>query len=293
MSADARSRIARATSDVLALLAARAGLVATVVATAGAPGLLQAQGPLVAEESALRLGNESWSVAITPYAWLAGQSSDVDGQALRQSFSDLASITNLGFQGRIAARVGKVIFGGDYTYADQTSTTAIGRTSIDMGVVQHIVDLKVGYPVYDSRARDTDGGGLALWLAAGARYWDNDTEFTITRQPILPGGETEIVEEQAAQTWWDPVLGALAHWPVTDRVGFTARGTVGGFGIGDASSYLWDGEGAATFRLGRRFLLSAGYRAFRYDRTDGEGDDEVHQNVTVMGLILGLSVGVF
>ncbi|MEJ2504178.1 MAG: hypothetical protein P8177_12850, partial [Gemmatimonadota bacterium] len=87
--------------------------------------------------------------------------------------------------------------------------------------------------------------------------------------------------------------GVLAHWPVTPAVGFTARGTVGGFGIGNASSYLWDAEAAATFRLGPRFLLSAGYRTFRYDREDGEGDDRITQNVNVAGLIVGLSVALF
>ena len=252
----------------------------------------QAQDPLLLEQAPPAAGETSWSLAVTPYVWLAAQSTDVGGRALRQSFTDLASITNLGFQGRVALRIGRVLVGGDYTYADQASTTAIGRTSIDMGVRQHIVDLKIGYPAYDSRTADMDGG-MALWVAAGGRYWDNDTDFTITREPLLPGGETEIVEEEAAQSWWDPVIGVLAHWPVTAAVGFGARGTVGGFGVGDASSYLWDAEATATFALGRRLLLSTGYRAFRYDRTDGEGADEVSQNVTVSGLILGVAVGLF
>ena len=258
----------------------------------GAPGRLHAQDPLLMEPEVASTEGPGWSLAVTPYVWLAAQSTDVGGRALRQSFTDLASITNLGFQGRVAGRVGKVILGVDYTYADQASTTAIGRTSIDMGVRQHIVDMKLGYPAYDSRSPEMDGG-LALWIAAGARYWDNDTEFVITREPILPGGETQIVEEQATQTWWDPVLAVLAHWPVTRAVGFSARGTVGGFGLGNASSYLWDAEAAATFALGRRVLLSTGYRAFRYDRVDGEGEEEVSQNVTVAGLIFGLSIGLF
>jgi hypothetical protein len=260
-------------------------------ASLGGAGGLHAQSPLVAEQDPAG-GATTWGLAVTPYAWLAAQSTDVGGRALRQSFSDLASITNLALQGRVAARIGDVILLGDYTYADQASTTAIGRTSIDLGVRQHIVDLRAGYPVYDSRPAELTGG-TGVWVAAGARYWDNETEFVITRQPLLPGGDTEIVEEEAALTWWDPVVGVLAHWPVTPAVGFTARGTVGGFGIGNASSYLWDAEAAATFRLGPRFLLSAGYRTFRYDREDGEGDDRITQNVNVAGLIVGLSVALF
>jgi hypothetical protein len=267
-----------------------AAFAAAPFAAPGSGGDLRAQSPLAPEPEAGAGSVPTWSLVVTPYVWLAGQSSDVGGRALRQSFSDLASLTNLGFQGRVAARIGKVIVQGDYTYADQTATTAIGRTSIDMGVRQHIVDVKAGYPVYDSRPAELTGG-MGVWVAAGARYWDNDTEFIITRQPLLPGGDTEIVEEAAAQTWWDPVLGILAQWPVTSNVGFTARGTVGGFGVGNASSYLWDAEAAATFRLGPRFLLSTGYRAFRYDRADGEGEDRVTQDVTVTGLAVGLSVG--
>ena len=129
-------------------------------------------------------------------------------------------------------------------------------------------------------------------MAAGARYWDNKTDFTITRRPLLPSGETTIQTESTAQTWWDPVLGLAMHFPVTPKVGFFVRLTGGGFGIGNASDYMWDGEFVALFRLSNRFLVSAGYRQFKYDRTDGTGDEEVRQTVTVTGPMIGLSIGI-
>jgi hypothetical protein len=35
---------------------------------------------------------------LSPYAWLAGQATDVGGEKIRQSFNDVASLTNFGFQ---------------------------------------------------------------------------------------------------------------------------------------------------------------------------------------------------
>jgi hypothetical protein len=40
-------------------------------------------------------------------------------------------------------------------------------------------------------------------------------------------------------------------------------------------------------------MISAGYRQFKYDRTDGEGEDEVKQTVSVVGPAIGLSIGIF
>ena len=78
------------------------------------------------------------------------------------------------------------------------------------------------------------------------------------------------------------------HFPVTPKVGFLVRGTGGGFGIGDASDYLWDAEFAALFQLTDRLLISAGYRQFKYKRED----DGVEQTVSVIGPAIGLSIGI-
>lgn len=255
-------------------------------------GISWAQDPLELEETTAPVSKGDWGLAVTPYAWFAAQASDVGGAELRQSFNDLASITNLGFQARLLARYKWVLFNADWTYADQKSETAIGRTSIDMRLDQHILDLKVGGKVHDTRTAAQDGG-VGIWVAAGARYWDNSVDFTITTQPIFPGNDPSVTTEKTGQTYWDPVLGLVFQWPATPKVGFAVRATGGGLGIGNASTYMWDAEFAALFRLSRRFLLTAGYRTFKYDRKDGEGEDEVRQKVTVMGPFIGLSFGIF
>jgi len=239
-------------------------------------------------ESAIR---DNWGLSITPYAWLASQSSDVGGAKLRQSFDDLASVTNLGFQGRLLVRWQWLHFAADWTYADMTSNTEIGRTRIDMDLKQNILDMKLGATVYDSTT-PKQNGGIAVWAGAGTRYWDNQVDFTITTQPILPSGSVSVVTENTGQTWWDPVLGLGFHFPVTPAVGFQILATGGGFGIGDASDYIWDVEFAALFRLSRRFMINAGYRQFKYDRTDGSGDEEVSQTVTVSGPFIGVKIDI-
>lgn len=262
------------------------------VALAAFAGNAFAQDPLELEEEITVAALEEFGLAITPYAWFAAQSSDVGGQALRQSFNDLASITNFGFQGKLIARWRWMLLTADFTYADQKSQTEIFLTSIDMELDQYILDLKLGVNVYDTRTVEQDGG-MGIWVSAGARYWDNKVVFTTTRRPILPDGETIVVTEETGQTYWDPVLGVVMQFPVTPKVGFLVRVTGGGFGIGNASDYMWDAEFIALFRLSNRFLISAGYRQFKYDRTDGSGSDEVRQTVTVTGPAIGLSIGIF
>jgi hypothetical protein len=228
----------------------------------------------------------------TPYAWFAAQSTDVGGQQIRSSFNDLASITNFGFQTRLYARWRWVTFTADWTYADMKSESDIHLTSLDFKINQHILDMKLGGKVYDTRTTAKDGG-VGIWVAAGARYWDNTINYTVTTRPILPGNDPSVDTGTDAQTWWDPVLGLNMHFPVTPKVSFLVRATGGSFGIGNASDYMWDAEFAALFRLTNRLMLSAGYRQFKYRRDDGEGEEKITQTVTVIGPAIGLSIGIF
>lgn len=258
-----------------------------VLVAGGLPRAATAQDPLEFE----RPEQDEWRLTLTPYAWFAAQASDVGGEKLRQSFSDLASITNVGFQIRSTARLRQLLVHADWTYADLASTTSIGQTKIDLGVKQHILDLRAGRTVFDSRTIEQDGG-LAVGVSGGARLWVNDIDYTISRVPIIPG-DTTVVSDSDKQNWWDPMVGVFLHFPVTTVVGFHVRASGGGLGIGAASDYVWDAEFLASFRLGRRFLVLAGYRTFKYSRTDGEGADELNQTVSVTGPLLGLTAGIF
>lgn len=257
-----------------------------------AVGSVQAEEPRELEGNEAIISEEEWTLALTPYAWFAAQSTDVGGTALRQSFNDLASMTNMGGQMRLAAKWRWLLLSADVTVADMQSENTIGRTSIDLGIDQLILDLKFGVKVHDTRNAGQEGG-MAVWIGAGGRYWDNTVDYTITTQPILPDRPPEVTFDREIQRWWDPVLGLTFHFPVTPKVGFAIRATGGGFGIGDASDYLWDAETAALFRLSKRLGLSVGYRQFKYSRTDGAGDDKIEQTVNVSGPAIGLAIALF
>ena len=257
----------------------------------GATGTAFAQDPLEFEPTRPGVGGGDWGLAVTPYAWLAANSTDVGTKQIRQSFSDLASLTNVGFQGRVLLRWRWLSFVSDWTYAELGADHQVGPVRYSPAIRQNILDMKFGASVYDSRTPESTGG-VGVWVAAGGRYWDNAVNVHVVTQPVLPGGsvtEETIVDNQA---WWDPVLGMTLHFPVSPKVGFMVRTTIGGAGIGNASTYLWDAELGALFRLSPRFRIDASYRAFKYDRTDGEGDAAVNQTVSVVGPSVGLSIGI-
>ena len=128
-----------------------------------------AQDPLELEEDYYSSALDEWGLAITPYAWFAANSTDVGGQAIRQSFNDLASLTNIGFQCRLLARWRWMLFLADWTYADMGTEQEIGFVKTDIGVKQHILDMKLGGSVYDTRTPAQDSG-IAIWVAAGAGH---------------------------------------------------------------------------------------------------------------------------
>ncbi len=265
------------------------GIALTLLASLGTA---LAADPLETQRDSTETDARDWGLAVTPYVLFGAQSTDVAGQQIRRSFNDLASLANFGFMGRVTARYKWLLFVADGAYADLESAQDIGRTHVGLNVAQNILDLKLMGKVFDNRSPEQDKG-VGIWAGAGARYWNNDIDVLVVRQPILPSGDEERDQVTGSQSWWDPVLGVSTHFPVTQTVGFSVRATAGGFGIGSASTFMWDGEFAALFRLSKRLLLSAGYRRFMYTRTEGEGADETKTEVSVNGPTIGLSIGIF
>ena len=253
---------------------------------------LHAQDPLDLELDASAAFGEEWGLVFTPYMFLASQSIDLGSQEIRQSFNDLATLTDFAFQGRLTARYKRLLFSADGTYANLSTDQTIGRMTINGEVEQRILDMKFYWPVFDSRTPERTGG-VGVWVGAGARYWSTAILLDIRTEPILPSGQPSQDTVDSFEDWWDPELGLALHFPVTPAVGFSMRATGGGFGVGNASDLMWETEFTALFRVSRRFLVSAGYKQYRYTRTEGEGDEEIETKEWMVGPWLGFSFGIF
>ncbi len=231
-----------------------------------------------------------WRFIVSPYAWLAGQATDVGGEKIRQSFNDVSSLANFGFQLNTLVMYKKWIFLADGTYADLGSNTEQGLLMIDLNIKQYILDLKLGYLVHSALERDEVESvirGWALEANAGAKYWRNDVMFgykiEIGSPPYVEGGFTE------PQAWWDLMVGLKARFILSRSVllGISANG--GGFGIGNSSKFSYDFTYVNTFKVSKLISITAGYRTFRYKREEGEGDDILETKVSAFGPLLGVS----
>jgi len=232
---------------------------------------------------------KDWSFSISPYAWLAGNATDVGGEKLRQSFNDLSSLTNFGFQMATTARYKRITATLDWTYAHLGAEMGNSALTVDAHVYQWIVDSKLGYIVYDKIDYQEDNviAGWSLEANIGAKYWVNDinVDYTLLIFDKFPI-EGNIGEKQ---DWWDLMLGLKSNFILSKSVLLSIGGDVGGFGIGNSSDFAWDMSYANTFKVSELILVTAGYRSFRYKRIDGTGDDELKTKVHAYGPFIGVS----
>lgn len=232
---------------------------------------------------------KDWSFSFSPYAWLAGNATDVGGEKLRQSFNDLSSLTNFGFQMATNARYKRFTATLDWTYAHLGTKFTNTALEVDAHVYQWIVDPKLGYIVYDKINYNENNviAGWSLEANIGAKYWVNDidVDYTILIFDKFPI-EGNIGEKQ---DWWDLMLGLKSNFILSKSVLLSVAGDVGGFGIANSSKFAWDFTYANTFKVSELIMVTAGYRSFRYKRIDGTGADEVKTKVHAYGPFIGVS----
>lgn len=231
---------------------------------------------------------KDWEFKISPYALLAAQATDVDGEKIRQSFNDLASLTNFGFQIAAQAKYKKWFLNSNLTIAKLGANETIGPAQVDLNIHQIILDTKLGYVIIDN-FKDTNNviEGWSVETTIGAIYWLNDVNIDLDIQiGDLPPIKDTIKEKQE---WVDLVLGANFRLVLSKTVGLGISANIGGFGIGNSSELYWDLTYINTFKVSKHIDVAAGYRTFKYNRTDGTGVDEINTSVTVFGPLLGIS----
>ena len=232
---------------------------------------------------------KDWSFSLTPYALLASQSTNVGGNRITQSFGELSSLTDAGFQLIAAVRYKRFGLAMDGTWASLGSEAEQGPLLLDVRVKQKILDFRGSYVVYETFQMEDNRiiDGWSLEVLAGAKYWGNDlnVDYTVLLggRPVLEGS----VEEP--QNWWDPMLGVRTTISLAPKVLLSSWISFGGFGIGNSSKFAYDFTYLNAFRVSRLITINAGFRNFRYRRVDGSGTDELETRVNVLGPFLGVS----
>lgn len=229
--------------------------------------------------------SKKWRFSITPYALLAAQSTDVDGEAIRQNFNDLSSMTNAGFQIITTVRYDKFSLSFDGTFANLGGSGETGPIKVDLSIDQKIFDIKFGYKIYDNfkLSKDQAINGWSIDFSLGGKYMLNDVNLDyfiyLGDIPIYDGSFPKKLE------WWDLMVGVNTKFIVSPKFLVSVAYNAGGFGIGNSSKFASDFTYINSFKVQKHILVNAGFRSFNYDRID----DEVNTKVSVLGPMLGVS----
>ena len=233
---------------------------------------------------------KDWSYSITPYALLASQSTRVNGEQFSQSFGELSSLTNAGFQFIASVRYKRFGLSIDGTFANLGTTAAEGPLDLEITIDQTILDFVGSYQLYGTFAMEENRviDGWSLDLLLGPKYWSNG----VTIDYSFSLGDTPIFEDtiEQPQDWWDLMVGLRTTISLSPRVLLSSWLKFGGFGIGNSAKITHDFTYLNAFRVSKLITINAGFRNFRYKRIDGGGDSEVETRVNVLGPFLGLSL---
>lgn len=115
-------------------------------------------------------------------------------------------------------------------------------------------------------------------VLAGFRYTDQETGID-----IRPGPEAKVSE-----SWWDPIVGGRWIWNFGRQWQFTARGDIGGFGVG--SDFTWNASSLFIWQPWKHVALAAGYRALDQDYESGTGPERYKWDVLLHGPLVGIDI---
>ena len=126
---------------------------------------------------------------------------------------------------------------------------------------------------------------VTLDALGGGRYWNNDMELDVSG-PIV--GTRSLSRDEDLT---DLFAGFRVHQRVTERLSWSVRADVGGFGIiGDSSDFSWNAMALLGFELTKHFTLWGGYRALSVDKEHGSGASKRGLDLTLHGPIIGLEI---
>lgn len=243
-----------------------------------------------AEETSSKNRNESkWLFDVIPYFWMAGMGGDVTVKGreadISTSFSDIWDNLDLGAQVHVEAKKGRWGLFFDGTYLDLSRSGEIVRHPVlgpingDVELTEWLIEFGGLYevakwPIERDRA-------VYLDLLGGGRYWDLETEITVSNQALASS-----LNRSGSEDWIDPFAGLRLRADLGKNFSLALRGDLGGFGVG--SDFSWNASVVLGYNINHWLAAYAGYRALSVDYEDGSGDSRFVFDGVMHGPMIGL-----
>jgi opacity protein-like surface antigen len=187
-----------------------------------------------------------WQFQLTPYAWLAGLTGEIQaGQAsasIGASFSNILDSLDLGLMGTFAARKGRwgVLFDGIYARLSKDGTSS---GAADLGVHTVVVSQIYSLALSFQALRH-------LEILGGVRVMPISASLEVT------SGTFAGAEASGSNTAVDGFVGARLVVPLIGRLALEAYGDIG---AGD-SKFVWQGLAGLGLKLSKTLSAKLGYR---------------------------------
>ncbi|MDB4285454.1 hypothetical protein N9903_00935 [bacterium] len=178
-------------------------------------------------------GDDSWHFNLAPfYLWAVS----IDGEAgrgaatseVKADFDQIFDNLEGFFTAHVEAQKG--CWGGifDIAYLDIGSKAGLpSGAEIKVNVINTMAEIDGFYRLRkDMHFFD---------ILAGFRYNDQETDINIRPGPSA----------NANENWWDPLVGGRWIWKFGKQWSLSARGDIGGFGVG--SDFTWNAAGLITW----------------------------------------------
>ncbi|KAA0969050.1 hypothetical protein FPY71_16000 [Aureimonas fodinaquatilis] len=227
-----------------------------------------------------------WALQITPYMWAAGLKGNISPFrraptiGVEKPFSDVMDELNIGGFVNLWARYDRFVFSGDIMYVSTTDSRTSGPLPplpipVPIGTVvngsvdstQFTATLQGGYRIIDNTA-------FSLDVLVGARAWHISNDVTVSAL-----GASRTYGESFG--WVDPVVGARAFLPFTEKLSVMAQADIGGFGAG--SELTWSVLGTVNYAFTDTLSVSAGYKVLDVDYRHGGHVFDVQLSGPVLG----------
>lgn len=215
---------------------------------------------------------------ISPYFWFSGIDGSVTVGGNRVSgsvsFSDLLENLDMGLIVHVEHhRKGWTIFFDNVVMwlSDDLDRPANSEVSMSLAAIE----LGGAFPIFGPD-QETWQTPLTIEGLVGFRYIYLDQEV-----------EIGSFEADHSDQFIDPFFGGRGMWSITDAWSLTARGDIGGFGIG--SKLSWQVAGMVQWQTLDWLTVALGYRLLDIDWSTGGGTGEHGLDVQFSGPFLGAS----